>query len=455
VRTFRSLVWAFALLFAVSSEGQVHRQTPGADDQRGDFGSKFFADLRSLFGELRESELARAYQRATAIRCSDLASGKGEWKEVAFLNDDRDLGDWHFDTIEQVKGDLASLVFSGSCFDDMSSVKVASSYPVQETVDRFHEGKLPFGQIVISDNDAVSVTFNRSENAYTFQLPYLYREPRHGASEGSNELYTLYPPLNTSQPDRTVAEEFRCKALSSAELTYRFLLCRTHVVNRDAQLERQAAGKQPLGNAAYFILSDGKEATSSVKLTFDPSVDTAAPSATPPAPAPAGTRPPPDTPDTRPSTDARTPPPDSGWKPAASTARLVEVGQDQFRLRFNPRAWNGRINKPQLLSAQTISDFAPAAAPDRTKQYCTWRPDSALQAARLLEKIDDSVLYTVTFKKELQSVSSAVFEVDAYPGIHLGTLQCFFPQNDTPATITVDRFVSVAGDNIAIEVHLQ
>ncbi len=163
---------------------------------------------------------------------------------MAFLNDDRDLGDWHFDTIEQVKGDLAALIFSGSCFDDMTSVKVASSYPVQETVDRFHEGKLPFSQIVISDNDAVSVTFNRSENAYTFQLPYLYREPRHGANEGGKRAFTrLYPPLTTEPagPHGGGGISPAKRSAAGNSLTGFYFAVR-HVVNRDAQMEKQAAG---------------------------------------------------------------------------------------------------------------------------------------------------------------------------------------------------------------------
>src|ERR1051326_291769 len=73
--------------------------------QEKDFGTKFFEDLRKLFGRLQQSELDLAFRRAEAIRCSDLVSQTGEWKQVAFLNDDRKLGDWHYDKIDEVKQD--------------------------------------------------------------------------------------------------------------------------------------------------------------------------------------------------------------------------------------------------------------------------------------------------------------------------------------------------------------
>ena len=49
---------------------------PGAD-----FGSKFFDNLRMLFGRLQQSELDRAFQRASAVHCTDLVGQTGDWKE--------------------------------------------------------------------------------------------------------------------------------------------------------------------------------------------------------------------------------------------------------------------------------------------------------------------------------------------------------------------------------------
>ena len=182
------------LLFPIASGAQVRRRVPAPAQESGDFGSKFFDDLRSLFGRLQRSELDRAFQRAKAIRCSDLVGQSGEWKEVAFLNDDRKLGDWHFDSIDEVKNDPAAFVFSGACgSDEAAALKVSTSFPVQETFEKFQQGKIPFSQIVISDNDPVGVTFDRPTETYTFRLPYVYRE--RNSSTSATPLYTLVPPL--------------------------------------------------------------------------------------------------------------------------------------------------------------------------------------------------------------------------------------------------------------------
>jgi hypothetical protein len=103
-------------------------------------------------------------------------------------------------------------------------------------------------------NDPVRVTLDQKTNAYNFRLPYLYIE----AQTAHSISYTMNPPQATSKPETLVAEDFLCKALSDATLTYRFLLCRT----------RLFAGDQALGNAGYYILSDGEEASTNVNLQF-------------------------------------------------------------------------------------------------------------------------------------------------------------------------------------------
>ncbi len=219
-----------------------------AQNDRVPFGSKFFQDLRTLFGGLERSELERAFQQSKAIECSDLSGQAGEWKQVAFLNDNRSLGNWHYDTIEDVKRDLVKFVFSGICDGKTGGLKVATTYPIVESVKSFRDGNIPFSEIVVRNNNPVGVTFNRAAQAYTFELPYLYL-----VHDGlASPTYSLQPPRLTSKPERSVKAQFSCKALSGPELTYRFLLCRGNV----------------FANRAYYILSDGKEARSEVRLTF-------------------------------------------------------------------------------------------------------------------------------------------------------------------------------------------
>src|SRR5690242_19385357 len=109
---------------ALAAMAQIEHPSPSSSEQGGDFSSKFFDDLRLLFGRLEQQELDRAFRQATALHSSDLVSQTGDWKEVAFLNDDRKLGNWHHNTIDEVKRDPAKFVFSGTCRGERGPVKV-------------------------------------------------------------------------------------------------------------------------------------------------------------------------------------------------------------------------------------------------------------------------------------------------------------------------------------------
>jgi hypothetical protein len=430
VRIFR--VCVFFLMFPLISDAQIRRPVSAPAQENGDFGSKFFEDLGILFGRLQQSDLDRAFQRAKPARCSDLVGQTGEWKEVAFLNDDRKLGDWHYSNIDDVKRDLAAFVFSGICRGEVGPVKVATSYPVEESYDRFKEGKIPFSKIVINDNDPVSVIFDRTMEAYVFQLPYLYLE----SQTNSDVVYTLTPPKMISRPETTVSLEFRCKALSDAELTYRFLLCRTRVANRDPHIENQNV-KQPLGNAAYYILSDGKEASASVKLDFGGGPDSAAEKAEA-------------QPDQARTLELTPTAVEGTWHPAAAGARLSDIGDGEFRLRFNGQSWNGRIDKIQWIADGVLSTSMPVG----NQEYCVWRPGLPDQVNKLLEKIgDDSFLYSLSFRKDLRSATSGIFDIESGNGLMVATMECYFPRSQTPAELTVNRWLSVVGTHVAIEVR--
>src|SRR5215470_631433 len=198
--------------------------------QNQDFGAKFLDDLQTLFGRLETSELNSAFQRAKAIRCSDLLGRSGEWKDVGFLNDNRNLAAWHYEDIDSVKSDPVRYVFSGMCSTEQAALKLATRYPIKENYDQVRKGTIPISKIAVRDNPPVSVFFDKSTNSYTFQLPFLYTE---GTSRVET-TYTLMPPTAASKPEAGLAVEFRCKAVSDADLTYRFLLCRTALVNLKA-----------------------------------------------------------------------------------------------------------------------------------------------------------------------------------------------------------------------------
>jgi hypothetical protein len=396
--------------------------------QNPDFGAKFLDDLQTLFGRLETSELDSAFQRAKAIRCSDLTGKSGEWKDVGFLNDNRNLAAWHHEDIDSVKSDPVRYVFSGMCTTEQAPLRLATRYPISESYNQFRKGTIPVSNVAVRDNPPVSVFFDKSTNSYTFQLPFLYAE---GASRAET-TYTLMPPAAASKPEAGLAEEFRCKAISDTDLTYRFLLCRTALVNLNATNSKQRIPDSP-NSRAYYIFSDGREAGSSVNLLFDNA---------PPVPRTA-------TPEGDPSTAARNA--DEIWDVVPPQSRLVDVGNGEFRLRFDPATWTQRIGKPQLIEGRTVSALTAGSAPSRKQGNCVWQPGSASQADRLLASVPSlETLYTLAFQKQASSGISVSFDIENSNG-RIGSLQCYFPQSQTPADVTVGQWNSIVGSNIVIE----
>jgi len=430
LRTFRTAALVTVFLLAVQGGAQT-RQQDGA------FGTKFFDDLRSLFGRLQQADLDRAFDRAKELRCSDMVDQSGEWKEVAFLNEDRKLGNWHFDNIEDVKADLTKFVFSSDCRGQDSRLTVATSYPVQESMDRLEKGRIALSQVTIIDNAPVKVTFESSDRAAVFELPYVYVDTN---KAGPTPVYTLAPPLTTSKRVPGLAIGFRCKAVSDVDPTYLFMLCQTQMIDHNVPAPRPGA-RVPLGNAAYYILSDGKEASSSVKLVFG-NVDDAIPGPQPAAPSAS--------PSLKPAAAD-----DNAWHPAAPEAKLQDVSEQTFRLRFNPQSWKDRIDKPQIITGQAISGWNGTSPPNRDQQYCVWRPLQASQLAPLLAKENETAfVYSLRLTSNRQSPTTAIFEVENDKGENLTSLQCYFPpQSRTPADITVAQWLSIVGSHIQIEAH--
>jgi hypothetical protein len=397
--------------------------------QNADFGAKFLEDLQTLFGRLETSELDNAFQRAKPIRCSDLIGKSGEWKDVGFLNDNRNLAAWHHDNIDSVKNDPVRYVFSGMCTSEQAPLRLATRYPIKESYDQFRKGTIPISKVAVRDNPPVSVFFDRSTNSYTFQLPFLYAE---GATRAET-TYTLMPPSAGSKPEAGLADEFRCKAISDADLTYRFLLCRTAFVNLNATKSKERIPDSP-GSWAYYIFSDGREASSTVNLSFENA---------PAAPVTAA-------PERDLSSQARDA--DEVWDAVPPQSTLLDIGNREFRLRFDPATWTGRIGKPQLIEGRTVSALTAGSAPLRTQANCIWRPVSASQADRLLAKAPGvETLYTLGFQKQASSGISVSFDMENSDSGRIGSLQCYFPKTQTPADVTVGQWNSIVGSNIVIE----
>ena len=420
------------VVFGLSVYGQRERQIPPPDpaSQDSDYSAKFFDQLRRIFGRFRDSELKRVFDSAGPIQCKELVTDKGEWREVAFFNENRKLGDWYRERLEEVKGDLAVYVFKGACGGPRAALQVTTKFPVEESYNRAAAGRIPFDQVDVNVNAPVSVVFDPRTQAYGFDLPYLYKVRR----ETGDMVYTLNPRTLDDKYATEFMNHWDCKKVVADDVTYQFLICHSTLIPRDSRLRYDDKGS--FGSSAYSILSDGKEALTSVHLSFG--------EAEPDKPATSSRQP---VRDEAPPRDAV--PVSSGtWRPVSAQTRLIDAGLNRFILRFKPETWKGKIDKAQLVQDGMLASLTVVP---RNKDYCAWRPRAQGAVGQLLEPSSaESTIHTLEFRKDAQSVV-AVFGLESDSGAALGSLQCSFSQSQTPADVTVARWLSIVGSSIALE----
>ncbi len=418
--------WFLLLIVAFPLHAQRERQAPDQDE----YSRKFFEQLRSLFGRFRDADLQRAFELARPIRCSELISGTGEWRNVAFFNEDRNLGNWYHSSLEEVRGDLSSYTFKGPCSTDQSSVQLVTKYPVRDSLDRYASGRIRASDIKVITNPAVRASFDTRTGAYGFELPYLYairgRNPR-------DVTYSLVAPSASERYATNMTNFWDCKSVHGNDLTFQFLICDTQALPRGA--DPRSRSSRTFGTAAYFILSDGQEASTTIRLSFGdesaPGDDKADRNDQKPAEpvaavvdAPAG--------------------PLASWQIPGAASKLVEVDKSEFRIRFSPQTWAGKIGAAQVLVDQRMSSFDPAKPPVKV-DYCVWRPASTTLAARALgSEPDADVGYTLT-----TTDTSINFDIKTHNGSRVGALQCSFQGAEGAS---MDRWVGVVGGHLTIEV---
>ncbi len=248
------------------------------------YSSKFFDQLRAVFGRFRNADLQGAFRDALPIHCSELVGRKGEWRPVAFFNEDRSLGDWYRESLEQVKADLTVYTFKGACDGDQGMVQVASEFPTEAGLTAYNDQKVDLDQVDVTMNDPVKARMNPQTKAYTFNLPYLFLK-----TDGARKLYSFIAPDRNAAYASGVSSHWECKAISTQDLTYRFLICR--VSTAPQSLRRNETWKPTFGSSAFYILSDGIEEQTSVRLKFDGASDVNDKPADPEPPADAPARP--------------------------------------------------------------------------------------------------------------------------------------------------------------------
>jgi hypothetical protein len=259
----------FAML-AAGLPAQQEQQAQSGEERAYD--SKFFDQLRSIFGRFRDSDLQRVFKEAQPIQCSELVGRKGEWRPVAFFNEDRKLGDWCRENLEEVKADLALYTFKGVCNGDRETVQVSTEFPTTASIEAYGQNRIDWDQVDVTVNDPVKAILDPRTMAYTFELPYLFLTER-----TPMKVYSFNAPDRNAAYATDVASHWECKAVSSKDVTYRFLICRTATVPQGAAT-RNRKWEPSFGSSAFFVLSDGTEAKTSVNLTFG---DEASPSEKP------------------------------------------------------------------------------------------------------------------------------------------------------------------------------
>jgi hypothetical protein len=254
----------FLLLFNAFLTANIAAQQKDLEEDA--YNSKFFDQLRAIFGRFRNADLQSAFNEAKQIHCSELVGRKGEWRPVAFFNEDRSLGDWHRESLEEVKSDLTVYTFKGACDGDDGPVQVTSEFPTQEGLSAYKNRTIDLDRVDITVNDPVKASINPETKAYTFRLPYLFLK-----SGGSRRLYSFMAPNRNAAYAPDVSSQWECKAVSTQDLTYRFLICRVATVPQ--RLHRNETWEPTFGSSAFFILSDGLEEKTTVRMSFGSSVE--------------------------------------------------------------------------------------------------------------------------------------------------------------------------------------
>src|SRR5215475_14464629 len=330
------LLIAVIVFSAVYARGQRERVIPRPAEDSQQYGGRFFTQLRAVFGRFRDADLQRVFDGAQPVQCSELANEPGEWRTVAFFNEKRELGDWYRSNFDEVKNDLSVFIFKGVCRGEHGPVQLTTKFPVTESVEAYNLRRTELDDVAVNTNAPVRAVFDSETQAYRFDLPYLFLVSR----QDEENIYSLNPPVlaDRHRYATDVINHWDCKSVTAENVTYQFLICRTTTLPRILAQRRQS--QTVFGASAYFILSDGKEASSSVKLTFD-DADNAKHTV-----EDAGAR------NLLTDTDSPDRHDSAAWEVPDPDEKLLDVTRDEFRIRFSPQTWMGRIGAIQVLSAK-------------------------------------------------------------------------------------------------------
>jgi hypothetical protein len=118
--------------------------------------------------------------------CSELMSGNGEWREVAFFNENRGLGGWFRTSMMEIRSQLDVYTFAGTCDRKTSALHVTTRFPIEESLRAYRLKQIGRSDITVIVNPPITASFETQTRAYTFDLPYLFR-----VSDPNDKRFTL------------------------------------------------------------------------------------------------------------------------------------------------------------------------------------------------------------------------------------------------------------------------
>jgi hypothetical protein len=143
---------------------------------------------------------------------------------------------------------------------------------------------------------------------------------------------------------------------------------------------------------------------------------------------------------------AETPATPEKWEVPDADEKILDVARDEFRISFNAQTWAGRKSAAAVVSGQqlvSLASFTPVAGAD----YCVWLPGPASSAA-------GPAAYSVSaHDRDAQSATSITFQITTVSDERVGALQCFFPRASTAVSVAFDRWTSLVGPHLALEVR--
>jgi hypothetical protein len=255
--TFCSL---FIIAVVVVSDGLGQREREMPPQQERHFGAAFLDQLERMFQRFSNGDLHRIFETAPPLRCSELVEGSGEWQDVAFFNGRRS---WYRSSVAELQNNPDLYIFKGACSDQLATLKVTTSVPVDESPTRQDE-RSDSTKIGVKVNAPVTASFSRDIKGYTFDLPYLFR----GKDQDGRTVFGFEPRRQSDKYLTHITSHWECKAVAEEYLTYNFLICRVTLFGHDPIDIKPDMRDKPstsYGAVAYFLLSNGKEASFSVK----------------------------------------------------------------------------------------------------------------------------------------------------------------------------------------------